>query len=86
MVYGSLRFSQNLPVRSVLILLPWKHPSINKQLEWPLDLPLTPLVIVSSNDTLSQQKLKLIPASGVEKDDSRPEWSRNQPSDQPPVR
>ena len=45
-----------------------------------------PLVIVSPNDTLSQQKLKLIPALGVEDDDSRPEWSRQHPGDQPPVR
>jgi hypothetical protein len=70
-----------LPVRPVLILLPWKLPSIYKQLKWPLDLPLMPLVIVSPNDTPSQQKLKLIPASGVEDDDSRPEWSRHQPGD-----
>jgi hypothetical protein len=86
MVHSSLPFSQNLPVRSVLILLPWQHPSIHKQLKWPLDLPLTPLVIVSPDDTLSQQKLKLIPALGVEDDDSRPEWSRHQPGHQPPVR
>ena len=85
-VHGSLPFSQNLPVRSVLILLPWKRPSIHKQVKWPLDLPLMPVVIVSPDDTLSQQKLKLIPASGVEDDDSRPEWSRQQPGDQPPVR
>lgn len=86
MIHRSLPFSQNLPVQSVLIRLPWKHPSIHKQLKWPLDLPLMPLVIVSPNDTLSQQKLKLIPASGVEDDDSRPEWSRQHPGDQTPVR
>jgi len=33
-----------------------------------------PLVIVLSDDTPPQQKLKLIPALGVEDDDSRPEW------------
>jgi len=44
-----------------------------------------PLVIVSPNDTLSQQKLKLIPASGVEDDDSRPGRSRQHPGDQAPV-
>jgi hypothetical protein len=54
--------------------------------KWPLDLPLMPLAIVSPNDTLSQQKLKLIPAFGVKDDDSRPEWSRHQPGDQLPVR
>jgi hypothetical protein len=72
MVHGSLPFSQNLPVQSLPILLPWKRPSIHKQLKWPLDLPLMPLVIISSNATLSQQKLKLIPASDLEDDDSRP--------------
>jgi hypothetical protein len=86
MVYGSLLFSQNLLILSVLILLPWKRPSIHKQFKWPLDLPLMPLVIVSPNDTPSQQKLKLIPALGVEDDDPRPEWSRQQPGDQPAVR
>jgi hypothetical protein len=86
MVHGSLPFSQNLTVRSVLILPPWKRLSTHKQVKWPLDLPLMPVVIVSPNDTLSQQKLKLIPALGVEDDDSRPEWSRQHPGDQPPVR
>jgi hypothetical protein len=32
-----------------------------------------PLVIVSPNDTMTQQKLKLIPASDLENDDSRPQ-------------
>ena len=86
MVHSSSPFSQNFPARSVPILLPWKQPSIYKQVKWPLDLPLMPLVIVSPNDTLSQQKLKLIPASDLEDDDSRPEWSRQHPGDQPPVR
>jgi hypothetical protein len=86
MVHGSLPFSQNFPVQSLPILLPWKQPSIHKQLKWPLDLPLMPLVIVSPNDALSHQKFKLIPASGVEDDDSRPEWSRQHPGDQLPVR
>jgi|GEM_PF-5251800 len=86
MVYGSLPFSQNLPVQSVLILLPWKHSSLHKQLKWSLDLPLMSLIIVAPNDTLSQQKLKLIPALDVEDNDSRPEWSRQHPGDQPPVR
>jgi hypothetical protein len=45
-----------------------------------------PPVIVSPDDTLSQQKLKLILTLGVEDDDSRPEWSRQHPGDQPPVR
>jgi hypothetical protein len=70
-VHGSLPFNQNLPVQSVPILLPWKHPSIHKQLKWPLDLPSTPLIIVSPNDTLPQQKPKLIPPLGVEDDDPR---------------
>jgi hypothetical protein len=73
MVHGSSPFSQNLPVRSAPILVPWKRPSIHKQMKWPLDLPLIPLVIVSPDDTLSEQKLKLVPASDVEDDDSRPE-------------
>ena len=80
------RSSQDLPVQSVPILLPWKRSFIHKQAKRPLDLPLMPLVIVSPDDTLSQQKLKLIPASGAEDDDSRPEWSRQHPGDQPPVR
>jgi len=46
--------------RSVLILLPWGHPLIQKKAKWPLDLPLTFPVIVSSDDMLSQQKPKLI--------------------------
>jgi hypothetical protein len=73
MVYGSLPFRQNLPVQSVLILRPWKRPSIHKQFKWPLELPLMPLVIVLPNDTLSQQKLKPIPALDVEDGDSRPQ-------------
>jgi hypothetical protein len=73
MVHGSSPFSQHFPVRSVPILLLWKRPSIHKQVKWPLDLPLMPPVIVSPDDTLSQQKLKLVPASDVEDDDSRPE-------------
>jgi hypothetical protein len=74
MVHDSLPFGQKLPVRSVPILQPWKCSSIRKQVKWPLDLPLMPLVIVLSDDTPPQQKLKLIPALGVEDDDSRPEW------------
>ena len=80
------RSARDLPVRSVPVLLPWKRPSIHEQLKRPLDLPLMPLVIVSPDDTLSQQKLKLIPASDVEDDDARPEWSRQHPGDPPPVR
>jgi hypothetical protein len=66
--------------------MPWEYPLIQKQAKWPLDLPLLLVVIVSPNDTLSQQKLKLIAALGVEDNDARPEWSRHQPGDQPPVR
>jgi hypothetical protein len=73
MVHGSSPFSQNFPVHSVPVLLTWKRPSIHKQVKWPLDLPLMPPLIVSPDDALSQQKLKLVPASGVKDDDSRPE-------------
>jgi len=45
-----------------------------------------PVVIVSPNNTLSQQELKLIPILGAEDDDSRPEWNRQQPGDHPPAR
>jgi hypothetical protein len=68
-----LLFGYILTVRSVLAILPWKRSFIHKQFIWPLDLPKLPLVIVSPNDTPSQQKLELIPAFGVENDDSRPE-------------
>jgi hypothetical protein len=35
-----------------------------------------PLVIVSANDTLSEQKLKMISAVGAKNNDSRLQWSR----------
>ena len=53
-----------------------EHALIHKQAKWPLDLPLTFLVIVSPDDMLSQQQPKLILTFGMEDDDSRPEWSR----------
>jgi len=39
---------------SFLILLPFENSLIDKQAKWPLDLPLTFLVIVSPDDMLSQ--------------------------------
>jgi hypothetical protein len=81
-----LSFSKDLLVQSAIISLPCKHPSIHKQLKWTIDLPLTTVIIVSPDDTLSQQKVKPIPASGVKNEDSRPEWSRQHPGDQLPVR
>jgi hypothetical protein len=73
MGHRSLPFSQNTPIQSTPVLLPGKRPSIHKQMKWALDQPLMPvIVIVSANDTPSQQKSKLIPAPGVEDDDSRP--------------
>jgi len=47
------RFSQNSPVRSMLILLSWKRSSIHEQLKWPPDPPLPLVLIVSPDDTLS---------------------------------
>ena len=46
---------------------------IHEQAKWPVDLPLMFLAIVSSNDTASHQKSKLILALGLEDDGSRPE-------------
>lgn len=88
MVHGPLTFSQYLPVQAVLksILLPWKRPSIYEQVKRPLDMPSTSLVIVTPDDMLSQEKPKLILTFGSEDDDSRPEWSRQQPGDQPAAR
>ena len=63
--------NRNKPV-PVLLLLLLEHSLICKQAKWLLDLPLMPPVIVSPDDMLSQEKPKLIPASGVEDDDSRP--------------
>jgi len=58
---------------SGFILMNWKHPFVNKQLKWPLYMPLMPLVIVSSDDTLSQHKLKLISSMNFKNYDSRPQ-------------
>ncbi|MDD8025698.1 MAG: hypothetical protein PHI34_04235 [Acidobacteriota bacterium] len=44
------------------------------------------MVIESSDDAPSQEKPDLIPASGLEDDDSRPKGNRQRPDDPPPAR
>jgi hypothetical protein len=45
-----------------------------------------PAFVVAPDDTLSQQKLKLLPALGAENDDSRLQWSWQHPGDEAAVR
>ena len=61
---------------SLFIRWPWEHTLIHQQPKWPLNLPLTSLVIVLPDEVLPQQQPKVFLTLGWEGDDSRSEWSR----------